>query len=78
MLLAMDPDVESPRDRLRTEAVTLVSRIRIALPYRRATTNDIAEIDAVARRMAEAGIDARDEARIELANLRETLEILTS
>lgn len=78
MLLTMDADADRQRDRLRAEALTLASRIRIALPYRRASNADIVEIDAVASRLHDAGIAPDDDARIELANLRETLEILTS
>ena len=65
-----------PGDALRTEAVTLASRIRIALPYRRATTDDVAQVAAMEARVRAAGIGADDEVALELTGLRETLEIL--
>ncbi len=62
---------------LRNEAITLASRIRIALPYRRATAADLAAAEAELLRLRNAGVAEDDDALVELTNLRDTLAILT-
>lgn len=72
-----DGDSEDPTDALRDAAITLASRIRIALPYRRAANSDLAAIETQLALLRGAGLPEDDAAIVELSGLRETLEILT-
>lgn len=79
MLLDMSDEVgDVGRDALREAAIMLAARIRIALPYRRAASSDLLAIDVELERLRAAGVRADDAAVSELANLRDTLEILTA
>jgi 3-hydroxyacyl-CoA dehydrogenase len=63
---------------LRERAMTLASRIRIALPFRRVTASDLDEVRAMRARIAATGAAADDEVLAELTNLGETLDILST
>ena len=65
-------------DARRLAAITLASRIRIALPYRRATAADLDAVDAALGELRAAAVPEDDDVFTELANLRDTLEILAT
>jgi len=77
MLLTMDDrGFDEPTQARRAGAIGLAARIRIALPYRRATQADLVAVDAELARLAACGLAAGDEVVVELQTLRDTLEIL--
>lgn len=61
---------------IRNEAIQLVARIRIALPYRAATDADVRAVDAAIARLRANGCPATDEVMEELENFAALLEIL--
>ncbi|GAC1307783.1 MAG: hypothetical protein NVS2B3_18660 [Vulcanimicrobiaceae bacterium] len=72
-----DPAFDAPTQALREAAIRLASRIRIALPYRRASPADLGAVATHLDGLRAAGLTEGDDAVTELRGLRETLEILT-
>jgi hypothetical protein len=61
---------------IRNEAIQLIARIRIALPYRAATNADLRAIGETIARLRATGCEPGDEVLTELENFESLLEIL--
>jgi len=61
---------------IRSAAILLASRIRIALPYRPATSADLTAVAAALADLSAEGLPNDDDAVEELRQLEQTLEIL--
>ena len=61
---------------IRNDAIALVARIRIALPYRAATNADLRAIGEAIARLRASGCSPDDEVLEELENFEALLDIL--